>query len=98
MLDEVIDILRKQTNIETNKKDWSFESVTAERKELDPDIIHASDCSLPNLVMTHLFLYVESNTGKDYVMFFITDTSSDHEFIRGLLVEGKLAWSEVAQH
>ena len=98
MLDEAIEILKKQTNIETSKKDWSFESVTAEREELDPDIIDVNDCSLPDLVMTHLFLWVESNTGKDYVVFLIMDTSSDHEFIRGLLIEGKLAWSEVAQN
>ncbi|MGO3116662.1 4'-phosphopantetheinyl transferase [Enterococcus pseudoavium] len=95
MLDEAIDILRKQTNIETSKKDWSFESVTAEREELDPDIIQANECRLPALVMTHLFLYVEPNSGEDYVVFFVMDTNSSRGLIRGLLVEGKLAWSEV---
>lgn len=98
MLDEAIEILKKQTNIKTSKADWSFESVTAEREELDPDIIHASECRLPKLVMTHLFLYVEPNTGRDYVVFFVMDTNSSRELVRGLLVKGRLAWSEVAQH
>lgn len=94
MLDEAIDILKKQTNIETNKADWSFESVTAEREELDPDIIDMSDCRFPKLVMTHLFIYVEPNSGKT-MCFFVMDTNSSCGLIRGLLVEGKLAWSEV---
>lgn len=50
MLDEAIDILKKQINIEASKADWPFGSVTVEREELDPDIIHASDCRLPKLV------------------------------------------------
>lgn len=95
MLDEAMEIVQKYVGIETTQEDWGFESVTAEREELDQNIIKASNYSLPTLVMTHLFLYVEPGTGKDYVVFFVTDTSSSNEFTRGLLIEGKLFWSGV---
>jgi hypothetical protein len=36
MLHQAIIILKEQTGIETTEKDWGFESVTAEREELDP--------------------------------------------------------------
>ncbi|EOH74948.1 hypothetical protein [Enterococcus raffinosus] len=92
MLHQVINILKEQTGIETTEKDWGFESVTAEREELDPAIIQISKTELPSLVMTHLFVYVDQELGKDYVVYFLTDINSEHEFTRGLLIEGKLQW------
>lgn len=35
MLHQAINILKEQTGIESTEKDWGFESVTAEREELD---------------------------------------------------------------
>lgn len=92
MLQQAINILKEQTGIETTEKDWGFESVTAEREELDPAIIHVSNRELPTLVMTHLSVYVDQESGKDYVVYFLTDIYSEHEFTRGLLIEGKLQW------
>ncbi|MDK7989620.1 4'-phosphopantetheinyl transferase [Enterococcus raffinosus] len=92
MLHQAINILKEQTGIETTEKDWGFESVTAEREELDPAIIQISKTELPSLVMTHLFVYVDQELGKDYVVYFLTDINSEHEFTRGLLIEGKLQW------
>lgn len=92
MLHQAINILKEQTGIETTEKDWGFESVTAEREELDPAIIQISKTELPALVMTHLFVYVDQELGKDYVVYFLTDINSEHEFARGLLIEGKLQW------
>ena len=92
MLHQAINILKEQTGIETTEKDWGFESVTAEREELDPAIIQVSNRELPTLVMTHLYLYVDQESGKDYVVYFLMDINSEHEFTRGLLIEGKLQW------
>jgi len=92
VLHQAINILKEQTGIETTEKDWGFESVTAEREELDPAIIQISKTELPSLVMTHLFVYVDQELGKDYVVYFLTDINSEHEFTRGLLIEGKLQW------
>ncbi|MGL9727085.1 hypothetical protein [Enterococcus sp. DIV0756] len=47
MLHQAINILKEQTGIETTEKDWGFESVTAEREELE---------ELPVLVMTYLYV------------------------------------------
>lgn len=92
MMDEAINILNEQLGIETGETDWSFESVTAEREELDSTIIKPSDTELPKLVLTHLYLYVDQESGKDFVVYFITDTTSSCEYTRGLLIEGKLHW------
>lgn len=92
MMDEAINMLKEQLGIETSETNWSFESVTAEREELDPTIIKVTDTDLPKLVLTHLYLYVDQDSGKDYVVYFITDTTSSCEYTRGLLVEGKLHW------
>ena len=92
MLHQAINILKEQTGIETTETDWGFESVTAEREELDPAIIQVSKMELPALVMTHLFVYVDQESGKDYVVYFLMDIHSEHEFTRGLLIEGKLQW------
>ncbi|MDT2659235.1 4'-phosphopantetheinyl transferase [Enterococcus hulanensis] len=92
MMDEAIIILKEQVGITTQETDWSFESVTAEREELDPTIIKVTDTDLPKLVLTHLYLYVDQRSGNDYVVYFITDTTSGREFTRGLLIEGKLHW------
>ena len=47
---------------------------------------------LPVLVMTHLYVYVDQESGKDYVVYLLTDINSEHELTRGLLIEGKLQW------
>ena len=96
MLDEVLEILEQQANIKLSLSDAKRligqESVTAEREELDSTIIQ-EQIKLPALVMSHLYVYEEKKTGKDYVVYFLMDTSSIHEYTRGLLVEGKLIWS-----
>ncbi|MBO0409415.1 4'-phosphopantetheinyl transferase [Enterococcus hulanensis] len=92
MMDEAIIILKEQVGITTQETDWGFESVTAEREELDPTIIKVTNTDLPKLVLTHLYLYVEQESGKDFVVYFITDTTSSCEYTRGILVEGKLHW------
>ena len=85
MLQQAINILKEQTRIETIEKDWGFESVTAERDELDPVIVQVSNTQLRTLIMTHLYVYVDQESGKDYVVYFLTDIHSEHEFTRGLL-------------
>ncbi|HFN2292145.1 TPA: 4'-phosphopantetheinyl transferase, partial [Enterococcus faecium] len=45
--------------------------------------------------MTHLYIYCAPEDGKDYVVYFITDITSQREFVRGLLVEGRLVWSQI---
>lgn len=92
MLSQAINILKEKTGIETTETDWGFESITAEREELDPAIIQVSNTELPALVMTHLYVYVDQESRKDYVVYFLTDIHSEHEFTRGLLIEGKLQW------
>lgn len=92
MLNRAINILKEQTGIETTEKDWGFESVTAEREELDLAIIQVGNTELPALVMTHLYVYVDQESGKDYVVYFLADIHSEHEYTRGLLIEGKLQW------
>lgn len=57
MMDEAMNILNEQLGIETGETDWSFESVTAEREELDPAIIKSADTDLPKLVLTHCSIY-----------------------------------------
>lgn len=94
MLNDAIAILRDQVGIETTEVDWGFESVTAERDELDPEIIKVAGTGLPALVMTCMYIFVDQKTGNDYVVYFITDITSSHEYTRGILVEGKLLWSK----
>ncbi|MEQ7055188.1 hypothetical protein ABQE23_02290 [Enterococcus avium] len=52
MLHQAINILKEQTGIETIETDWGFESVTAEREELDPAIIQLSNTKLPALLIS----------------------------------------------
>lgn len=92
MLNRAINILKEQTGIEITEKDWGFESVSVEKGEIDPAIIQGINTELPVLVMTHLYVYVDQESGKDYVVYFIMDITSSHEFTRGLLIEGKLQW------
>lgn len=42
--------------------------------------------------MTHLYVYVDQESGKDYVVYFLADINSEHKFTQGLLIEGKLQW------
>ncbi len=96
MLDEVLEILEQQANIKLSLSDAKRligqEAVTAEREELDTAIVQ-DQIKLPAFVISHLYVYEEKKTGKDYVVYFIMDTSSTHEYTRGLLVKGKLIWS-----
>ncbi|MGY0354255.1 hypothetical protein ACWY2R_07170 [Enterococcus avium] len=66
MLHQAINRLKEQTRIEITEKDWGFESLTAEHDELALPIIQVSKRELPALVMTHLYVYVDQESGKDY--------------------------------
>ncbi|WP_233619202.1 hypothetical protein [Enterococcus sp. S52] len=39
-----------------------------------------------------MYVYVDQESGKDYVVYFLTDINSEREITRGLLIEGKLHW------
>lgn len=59
---------------------------------MDPAIIQMNKTKLLALVMTHLYVYVDQESDKDYVVYFLTDINSEREITRGLLIEGKLHW------
>ncbi|MFP1648827.1 4'-phosphopantetheinyl transferase [Enterococcus mundtii] len=94
MLETAIEVLEKCAQLVTTPEEWGYESVTMEKEEIEmgmiPEAIH-----LPRLVMTHLYIYCAPEDGKDYVVYFITDITSQREFIRRLLVEGRLVWSQI---
>ncbi|WP_270284886.1 4'-phosphopantetheinyl transferase [Enterococcus lactis] len=88
MLETAIEVLEKCAQLVTTPEEWGYESVTMEKEEIEMGI-------LPRLVMTHLYIYCAPEDGKDYVVYFITDITSQREFVRGLLVEGRLVWSQI---
>ena len=94
MLETAIEVLEKRAQLVTTPEEWGYESVTMEKEEIEmgtlPKAVH-----LPRLVMTHLYIYCAPEDGKDYVVYFITDITSQREFVRGLLVEGRLVWSQI---
>jgi len=76
MLNEAMNILQKQMQLVTVKEEWSYESVTLEREELDEATLpEGAKKQLPKLVMTHLYLYVD-NQDNEYVLYFLTDMTS----------------------
>ena len=94
MLETAIEVLEKCAQLVTTSEEWGYESVTMEKEEIEMDTL-PKDVTLPRLVMTHLYIYCAPEDGKDYVIYFITDITSQREFVRGLLVEGRLVWSQI---
>ena len=94
MLETAIEVLEKCAQLVTTPEEWGYESVTMEKEEIEMDTL-PKDVHLPRLVMTHRYIYCAPEDGKDYVVYFITDITSQREFVRGLLVEGRLVWSQI---
>ena len=85
MLNEAMMILQKQTQLVIVQEEWSDESVTLEREELDEATLpERAKKQLPKLVMTHLYLYVD-NQNNEYVVYFLTDVTSQITYIKSLL-------------
>ncbi|MBO0474488.1 hypothetical protein IGL98_003135 [Enterococcus sp. DIV0840] len=95
MLNEAITILQKQTHLVTVHEEWSYESVTLEREELDEATLpEGAKKQLPKLVMTHLYLYVDDQD-NEYVVYFLTDVTSQTTFIKGLLKNNTRLYSKL---
>ena len=47
------------------------------------------------LISADMYLFMDKQTGRDYVVFFISDINHSHsetELARGLLIDGVLQW------
>ncbi|WP_281738433.1 4'-phosphopantetheinyl transferase [Enterococcus dispar] len=92
MVEEAITILKQQTGIITKAEDWGEESVTLGNDEVDPDTIPVG-IELPPFVLATMYLYMADE--QDYVVYFLSESTSQHSIAKGLLVDGKLVWSVV---
>ena len=91
------EMVLKQYHIESSEGDWAYESITMEREELDLETL-PKECQLPDLVMTHVYLLEDSRAEVDYTVYFITNPTSEVEYVRGVLVDGKLVWYQTGGH
>lgn len=98
MVNEAIEILKDQVGLDTTEKDWGAETVALTSDELDRDIQNIlkeriSDSS--KMISADMYLFMDKQTKKDYVVFFISDINHSHsetELARGLLIDGVLQW------
>ncbi|WP_314060546.1 4'-phosphopantetheinyl transferase [uncultured Vagococcus sp.] len=97
MLKLAQELLLKQYQIESSEEDWAYESVTMEKEELDPESL-PKDSQLPDLVMTHVYLLDAGRTKVDYTVYFITNPTSEVEYVRGVLLDGEIAWYQTGGH
>ncbi len=89
MLTIAQEVLVKLYQIESREADWAYESVTMEKEELDPETL-PKDNPVPDLVMTHIYLLDDERVEADYTVYFITNPTSEVEYLRGVLLDGKL--------
>lgn len=98
MLHQAINILKEQTGIETTEKDWGSETLGVFQNELDTDIrtiLKGIMADSSKLISADMYLFMDKQTGRDYVVFFISDINHSHsetELARGLLIDGVLQW------
>ena len=98
MLNEAIKILKEQVNINASENDWGYESVLLERSELDGALLPETyGQNLPKRILVHSYIYQDAEA-SDYVAYFITDESNQHEYVRGLLKNGQLIWPNAKGH
>ncbi|MGJ0917866.1 4'-phosphopantetheinyl transferase [Enterococcus avium] len=98
MVNEAIEILKYQVGLDTAEKDWGAETIAVASNELDRDIQTIlkeliSDSS--KMISADMYLFMDKQTKKDYVVFFISDINHSHsetELARGLLIDGVLQW------
>lgn len=98
MVNEAIEILKDQVGLDTTEKDWGSETIAVTSDELDRDIQNIlkeriSDSS--KMISADMYLFMDKQTKKDYVVFFISDINHSHsetELARGLLIDGVLQW------
>lgn len=97
MLKEAQDLLLKQSHVESSEADWAYESVKMEKAELDRKTL-PKEGQLPDLVMTHVYQFDDGRAEDDYTVYFITNATSELEYIRGLLLNGELIWHQTSDH
>lgn len=97
MLKIAQELLVNLYQIESSQDDWGDESVTMEKEELDPKTL-PKECQVPDLVMTHVYLLDDGRAEVDYTVYFITNPTSEVEYVRGVLVDGKLDWYQTGRH
>lgn len=95
MLTEAQELLLKQYQIQSSEDEWTYESVTMEKEEIEPETL-PKDSQLPDLVMTHVYIFDDEEALNDYTVYFITTTTSDIEYIRGVLLNGELVWYQTS--
>lgn len=73
--------------------DWCYESVVLGKDELDPAMVLDKNL-LPEEVLTHQYLWIDPNTEKDYLVYFLTSIDCQRVLAQGIVVNRKLVWSE----
>ncbi|GCF93751.1 4'-phosphopantetheinyl transferase [Enterococcus florum] len=98
MINEAVEILKDQVGLYTTEKDWGSETVAVASNELDRDtqtILKELISDSSKMVSADMYLFMDKQTKKDYVVFFISDINHSHsetELARGLLIDGVLQW------
>lgn len=98
MINEAIEVLKNQVGLKTDEKDWGAETVAVTSNELDRDIqtiLKELISDFSKMISADMYLFMDKQTKKDYVVFFISDINHSHsetELVRGLLIDGVLQW------
>lgn len=104
MQDKAIDILKEQTGIETTEKDWGSETLGVFQNELDTDIqtiLKGIMIDSSKLISADMYLFMDKQTGRDYVVFFISNIcggyKTEKSILKGLLIDGVLQWHSTGE-
>lgn len=104
MLHQAINILKEQTGIETTEKDWGFETLGVFQNELDTDIqtiLKRIMTDSSKLISADMYLFMDKQTGRDYVVFFISNIGggdkNEKSILKGLLIDGVPQWHSTGE-
>lgn len=92
-VDRAKKLLEAHTGLTSKLADWGYESVVLRKDELD--LVMVPDTTLlPEVVLTHQYLWTDPVMAKDYLVYFLTTTDGQTALAKGIVVEHKLVWSE----
>lgn len=86
-------MLEKHIGLTSKLTDLGYESVLLGKDELDPEMV-PEIYLLPDEVLSHQYLWIDSVTEKEYLVYFLTRIDCQIVLVQGIVVDHKLVWSE----
>lgn len=92
-VDSAQKLLETHLGLTSELADWCYESVLLGKDELDPVMVPETDL-LPEIVLTHQYLWIDPVTEKEYLVYFLTTIDYQRGLGQGIVVDHKLVWGD----